>query len=37
MFGKNQQALTQSVEKRIGYRFKKKALLEAALTHPSYR
>ncbi len=27
----------QTLEKRIGYRFKKKALLEAALTHPSYR
>ncbi len=26
-----------SLEKRIGYRFKKKAFLEAALTHPSYR
>jgi len=25
------------LEKRIKYRFKKKALLEAALTHPSYR
>jgi len=37
MFGKSQQAATQLLEKRIGYRFKKTALLEAALTHPSYR
>jgi len=27
----------RTLEKQIGYRFKKKALLEAALTHPSYR
>ena len=27
----------KAFEKRIGYRFKKKALLEAALTHPSFR
>jgi ribonuclease-3 len=27
----------QALEKRIGYRFRKKALLETALTHPSYR
>ena len=27
----------RTLEKTIGYRFKKKALLEAALTHPSYR
>jgi len=27
----------QGLEKQIGYRFKKKALLTAALTHPSYR
>jgi len=27
----------RGLEKRIKYRFKKKALLEAALTHPSYR
>jgi len=37
MFGKSHQAATQLLEKRIGYRFKKKAFLEAALTHPSYR
>lgn len=37
MFGKTQQAQAQSVEKTIGYRFKKKDLLEAALTHPSFR
>jgi len=27
----------QTLEKRIGYRFKNKALLETALTHPSFR
>ncbi|MFA5689630.1 MAG: ribonuclease III [Kiritimatiellales bacterium] len=27
----------KALEKRIGYRFKKKALLAAALTHPSFR
>lgn len=27
----------RTLEKQIGYRFKKKALLDAALTHPSYR
>jgi ribonuclease-3 len=37
MIGKKQQALTQSVEKKIGYRFKDKQRLKAALTHPSYR
>ena len=29
--------LFKTFEKRIGYRFKKQALLEAALTHPSFR
>ncbi len=48
MFGKTQQvsavsaealakAGMQSVEKRIGYRFKNKQQLRAALTHPSFR
>jgi len=37
MIGKKQKALTQSVEKRIGYRFKDKQRLKAALTHPSFR
>ncbi len=37
MFGNKKGGGSASLEKRIGYRFKKKALLEAALTHPSYR
>jgi ribonuclease III len=37
MFGNSPSKMFQGLEKRIKYRFKKKALLEAALTHPSYR
>ena len=37
MIGKKEGKKFQSLERDIGYRFKKKALLEAALTHPSYR
>lgn len=37
MFGKSDSKEFQSVEKRIGYRFKNKELLRSALTHPSYR
>ncbi len=36
-FGNKKGGGSASLEKRIGYRFKKKALLKAALTHPSYR
>jgi len=36
-FGNKKGGGSASLEKRMGYRFKKKALLEAALTHPSYR
>lgn len=36
MIGKNEMKKFRTLEKQIGYRFKKKALLEAALTHPSY-
>jgi len=34
---KNGMKKSQTLEKRIGYRFKNKQRLRAALTHPSYR
>jgi ribonuclease-3 len=37
MFGNSSTKKFQSLEKRIQYRFKNKALLEMALTHPSFR
>ncbi len=37
MIGKNNSKKFQALEKRIGYRFKDKQWLKAALTHPSYR
>ena len=37
MFGNFASKEFQSLEKRIGYRFKEKQLLKTALTHPSYR
>ena len=37
MIGKKEGKKFQGLEKRIGYRFKDKRRLKAALTHPSYR
>lgn len=37
MFGNQDIKKFQGLEQNIGYRFRKKALLETALTHPSYR
>jgi ribonuclease III len=37
MIGKTGMKEFQTLEKRIGYRFKNKQLLKSALTHPSYR
>jgi ribonuclease III len=37
MFGNSTTKKFQSLEKRIQYRFRKKELLEMALTHPSFR